>query len=373
MGYRATSKREGWKNIREADVDKVWDSLMDQLEALCVAGEVDLILHAGDVFHNHNVSMDSMTRVINGFKRLQGYGVDIVVVSGNHDIGRVRVAGSVFDVLRAALEDEHTHVVHGYDPVYLDLEIAGIACVPWSAMKSEQAIPLGLSWPQIMVAHGVAEGCAEVITTFAPTDLTYGDMRPYDYVALAHLHAEGVIHPNAAYSSSMDRFGWSDRYAEPGWKYVVVSEDGIEIEHRGLETRPFIAVGPFDGSGSYPEVLSKVEEQLDMLRNTGAMLRVYVQKCDPLVKRKFQQDAKKFIEDPWRLSFSFDGKDGLKIPEIDTNVPVPSIMALFDEFLAMKKKQGVYGETTHEMMSTRGRSFLEQAMNARSEREQSEG
>src|SRR5690349_6401891 len=112
LGYSALTRlcAESGRNQRTVDVERAFETAIDQIIA---AGDIDLVLHAGDVFHHSRPPMPSLIFFLKQLRKLDAAGIPIVVIGGNHDTPRLRNAGSVFDV--CALVSNSAYFACGYD------------------------------------------------------------------------------------------------------------------------------------------------------------------------------------------------------------------------------------------------------------------
>ena len=83
LGYSAYGKTDPatGRNQRAVDVENAFErAISDILER-----DVDLVLHAGDVFHHTRPSWSTLTHFVRQMRRLERAGLPAVVIAGNHD------------------------------------------------------------------------------------------------------------------------------------------------------------------------------------------------------------------------------------------------------------------------------------------------
>ena len=95
LGYRALGRAdpETGRNQRAVDVERAFEAAVDKL----LAREVDLVVHAGDVFHHTRPSWSALRCFVLVMRRVEAAGIPCVVIGGNHDTPRLRTTGAVQD------------------------------------------------------------------------------------------------------------------------------------------------------------------------------------------------------------------------------------------------------------------------------------
>ena len=111
LGYSAYGKAdpESGRNQRAVDIENSFESAISDI----LTRDVDLVLHAGDVFHHTRPSWSTLTHFVRQMRRLEWARIPVVVIAGNHDTPRLRTTGSVFGLLAMALPD--IRFITGYD------------------------------------------------------------------------------------------------------------------------------------------------------------------------------------------------------------------------------------------------------------------
>ena len=99
LGYRAFYRADPitGRNQRAIDIERAFEAAIDDI----LTRDVDLVIHAGDVFHHTRPSWQAMRCFVLETRRLEAAGMPAVVIAGNHDTPRLRTTGSVFAVARA--------------------------------------------------------------------------------------------------------------------------------------------------------------------------------------------------------------------------------------------------------------------------------
>src|SRR5688572_31259885 len=97
LGYRALYRADPntGRNQRAVDVEHAYARAIADI----LTRDIDLVIHAGDVFHHTRPSWQAMRAFLIETRRLDRAGLPAVVIAGNHDTPRLRTSGSAFSVL----------------------------------------------------------------------------------------------------------------------------------------------------------------------------------------------------------------------------------------------------------------------------------
>lgn len=271
LGYSALTRLcpDSGRNQRTVDVERAFATAIDEIIA---DGSIDLVLHAGDVFHHSRPPMPSLIFFLKQLRRLDLAGIPLVVIGGNHDTPRLRHAGSVFDV--CALVSHSASFACGYDWERFRLMIHGqpvaITAIPHGAYTNDlppDAVPTDGDETNILVTHGVyniemlqRRGGADEISE-AVMD------KRYAYIALGHWHTHEQKAENAYYSGSTERIGLSDLGVTPGYAIVTLNgSDRAAVEHRRLPARAIEQLPTLDAASlTADEVVQQSLRRLDRL------------------------------------------------------------------------------------------------------------
>ncbi len=253
-----------------------------ELAALIDEEDVDLLLVAGDVFD------ETRTHQLGGLLRRLGdilapriaNGLSAVFLAGNHD------KESVFPFLNAAKElfgaGAAERVAFIERPSVLELpsrsggEAVAVVCMPYpthfrydleargwpsrdvrnrelaDAVRAriteltEEAARRCAGLPTVMAAHLLIRGAdvghgSYCLTEAEDIPVERGDLPPWDYVALGHIHKpQDMGHPNIRYSGSIERMDLGEAGDHKGAVLVQVAGRG-KVTHRTIE----LAATPF--------------------------------------------------------------------------------------------------------------------------------
>jgi exonuclease SbcD len=256
-----------------------------ELAALIDEEDVDLLLVAGDVFD------ETRTHQLGGLLRRLGDilaprvadGLHAVFLAGNHD------KESVFPFLNAAKElfgaGAAERVAFIERPTVIEVpsrtggEAVAVVCVPYpthfrydleargwpsrdvrnrelaDAVRAriteltDEAARRCAGLPTVMAGHLLIRGADIGHGTYCLTEaedipVERGDLPPWDYVALGHIHKpQDMGHPNIRYSGSIERMDLGEAGDHKGAVLVEVAGRG-KVTHRTIElaATPFAAI-----------------------------------------------------------------------------------------------------------------------------------
>jgi exonuclease SbcD len=134
LGYRALFKSDpsSGRNQRAVDVEQAYEIAIGDI----LTRDVQLVIHAGDVFHHTRPTWAALRSFVRQTRRLTEAGIPVVVIGGNHDTPRLRTSGSVFSVMELALPGVRFVCDYEQETVMIDeLELA-LHAVPHGKLAS---------------------------------------------------------------------------------------------------------------------------------------------------------------------------------------------------------------------------------------------
>ena len=215
--------------------------------------EPDIVLIAGDVFHQVRPSNTAILHAYFQFARLRRAlpDTEIVMVAGNHDTPRAVETGSILRLFAAL----GLHVIDGEAQLLefpaLDLSVLAVAD---NQHVRPNLVPPGTHRWNLLLLHGEVEG---MLGPFAATrdlesrEIPQEDLNAarWDYIALGHYHVYRRIAPNQFYSGSLDYTSsnaWGERIEEglagvPG-KGIIEHDlaTGVHTFHPIAPSRAFV-------------------------------------------------------------------------------------------------------------------------------------
>jgi hypothetical protein len=205
LGYRQFQRTTpSGINQREADVAGVFRAAIDKVIAL----QPDVVLFAGDVFHNVRPSNPAILHAFTQFSRLAQQLPDalVVMIAGNHDTPRAAETGCILRLFTPL----GFHVVDA-EAKRLSFPERGLSvlAIPDRAEARVVLEPDPGFERNVLLLHGEVEGVVPVSATdadraaiqIAPDELA---APRWTYVALGHYHVFRQIAPNAFYSGSLE-------------------------------------------------------------------------------------------------------------------------------------------------------------------------
>lgn len=347
LGYRALSRNDPatGRNQRTVDFEQALERVIDDI----LKRDVDVILHAGDVFHHTRPTWQTLRHFIQQFRRIEKAGIPTLVIAGNHDTPRIRTGGSAFSVLELALPD--IRFVAEYEDIH-EVALFGdlnlhVHAVPHGALTNDDpVVPLVVDGRRnVLICHGMVPGILDPGISAEPGEqvLNTALLTPdFDYIALGHYHLHMEAVNKGWYAGSTERTGWGDREATPGYCIVELDAPGDRprVEHIALPVRPMIDLKPVYGDGLRGrDIADKVLEQLSALNSPSAMTRVAIRHAERGDKREaesiLRREASEFV---WNLAIASD-RPILEIneSEAERSEEFPDLRQLFATFVAQRK------------------------------------
>ena len=210
---------------RQRDFERTFDRIIN----LAIKREADCLVVAGDLFESNSVAGDLVGRVQEGFARLAGRGIAVVLIPGTHDhaiagtsIYRRYPFPGVHLLLDTAVCEPLRLTVRGTDVYFYGFAYSSASSgnpLPSMVRRQPDGIHVGL-------LHGSLKGSPEwemrlKDLPFSPADLAALRL---DYVALGHYHSHAVVEyegrPIACYPGSPE----GKKFGENGPRYAVLAE-----------------------------------------------------------------------------------------------------------------------------------------------------
>ncbi|MCE5297021.1 MAG: exonuclease SbcCD subunit D [Euryarchaeota archaeon] len=271
--YRRVDEGSGL-NQREVDMYNAFQRCVDMM----IDGNVELVLHSGDLFDSVRPSNRAISFAMEQFVRLTDSGAKVIVIAGNHSTPKLRETGSVFKIF------EH---LKGVRPVYqgryerIDVEDVAVHAVPHSEretmMEELDKIELDADSKNVLMVHtGVTgvevKGGVEHNEQIIPDSYLRGE---YDYIALGHYHECKEVRPNARYSGSVERMSFAEAGQRKG--YIDLDSNKMDARVREVRTRPMFDLPFIDAKGKDPsELMSDIRASLGSHDLDGAIVRLNV-------------------------------------------------------------------------------------------------
>lgn len=370
LGYRALAKTEpsSGRNQRTVDIELAFAWVIDDL----LSREIDIVVHAGDLFHHTRPVYPAISAAIRNFRKLEKAEIPAYIIAGNHDTPRLRISGSVFGLLDSALPD--LVFCGGYHDLQVenrDHDVV-LTMVPHGRLTNAEP-PAVYPVPNrrnLMVAHGLVPNM----------DLPYPSSEPgeeelpenlmdtmFDYIALGHFHPFRQVRRNAWYSGSSERITWRDEFISPGYAIATLGEPGepAVVDHIANPTiRPMATYDLPATFGADPDgrqIADHVLQWMERLNEPEAMTRIMLKDIARPVRRHAESlirlDADGLV---WSVEFSSSGSSAMPFSDRNVETKTTSLFELFDAFVAGETAAGTYDAPFAAAFSSRGRHELEQ-------------
>ena len=250
-----------------------------QVLATAERDDVDLVVHAGDVFDQPDVTDTALAAASQPLLQLATAGIPVVIVPGNHE--RSALPASLL------LSHPNLHVVR--EPATLCLALRGVRvavaalpCIRRSAARRFADALADTRWRQaraevrILVAHQTFESatCGPAGYRFrSGDDVVERDAVPaeFHYVAAGHIHRHQVLDtphehgPPIVYAGSCDRISLAERDEPKGAVLVEHVGDRLAFAFQEHAVRSMVLV-PIDVSGR-----NQAQIRTDVCQRLGAL------------------------------------------------------------------------------------------------------
>jgi len=259
LGYSEYNKIDPVTGInrREQDFYNAWQQVIEAILSL----KPDVVVHAGDLFHNPRPGNRAIRVALEGIKKISDAHIPIVIVSGNHETPKIRATGSIFESI--ALFD---NVYLAYSGKYERFTIKGIDfhCVPHCSITEDLDLALKSIRMEkspaknILVTHGAWSGkqtfgMGEFNEQRLP-DIEAELGQQFDYIALGHYHNFIRIKDHVCYSGSTERTSLNEAGNSCG--FVTVGLENFNVDFHSISTRLMVKIGPVDCAGLAAEQIS---------------------------------------------------------------------------------------------------------------------
>lgn len=263
LGFRQYQRlSSAGNNQREADVARATRHAIDAV----VANAPDLILVAGDVFHQVRPSNPMILFALKELTRLRTALPDtpVVMIAGNHDLPRAAETGCILSLFRTIGIQVVEHEPARLHFPQFDLSLFAVPDrlgQPLPALTTDPAA----RW-NVLLLHGEVKGILPdraVMVDRSPSEVTVEELQhgTWDYVALGHYHVHRQVADRAWYAGSLDYVSsnaWGEiaeqrQHGVPGKGFVL--HDLTDGTHRFVQVpaeRRFVDLEPVDAHALAP-------------------------------------------------------------------------------------------------------------------------
>ena len=259
-------------NQREADIAGALKRAVDRTIEL----RPDLVLMAGDIFHNVRPTNPAILHAFRQFTRLRQSMPEatVVMIAGNHDTPRSSETGCILKLF----SDLGIEVVDGEARrVVVPARDLAILAVPDAGAARPALVPDPAYRHNILLLHGEVEGVVRGVATADRSGVEIPraelGLARWSYVALGHYHVYHEVAPNAYYSGSIDYTSantWGELDEErqlgvPGKGLIEHDlESGRHAFHPLSPSRALVALPAFSARGlTAAEVDASIRERIE--------------------------------------------------------------------------------------------------------------
>lgn len=199
----------------------IWHDIV----ASAIQNQVDLVILAGDNFHQSRPSFMIQKLFFDGLKKLEEKSVAVFLIFGNHDYIRDNqlietFPSNVYAVMGNAVETTTLKLNSGES-----VAISGFSYhQPWISESRVSEFPARSTTDfHIGVYHGELGS-----SNYAPFTLTELNDKNYDYWALGHIHVPTRLANNIYYSGTP--LGHNRKETSSGVNLVTLTKTGLSVE-----------------------------------------------------------------------------------------------------------------------------------------------
>lgn len=296
-------------HTRLLDFQKALNNCIDH----AIGHNVDFFMFSGDAYKTAHPSPTQQKLFFNCLMRLFKAHIPVVIVIGNHDNPLSFGKAHSLDIFQdLPLDGFHVIAKPTILPLQTKSGLVNIVGIPWptrntismsnahlykssieiteyiskavSAIIADYATKLDPLVPAILAGHltvssGVFSGSEKRAIygndpLFLPSQLA---LKPFDYVALGHLHRYQNLNPNGhpaiVYSGSIERIDFGERKEDKGFCLVHI-ESKEKTSHQFIKgpARPFIQVEVYLQSGT--DQTQQILDELEKHELTDAVVKI---------------------------------------------------------------------------------------------------
>lgn len=268
-----------------------------------IAHNVDFFMFSGDAYKTAHPSPTQQKLFFNCLMRLFKANIPVVIVIGNHDNPLSFGKAHSLDIFQdLPLEGFHVIAKPTILPLQTKSGLVNIVGIPWPTRNTVSMSNTHLYKSSIEITEYISKAVAAIIANYAsrldpkvPAILAghltvssgvfsgsekraiYGNdplflpsqlaIKPFDYVALGHLHRYQNLNPNGhpaiVYSGSIERIDFGERKEDKGFCLVHI-ESKEKTAHQFIKgpARPFIQVEVYlePGTDQTQQILNELEK-----------------------------------------------------------------------------------------------------------------
>ena len=252
LGFSAYGRVDRWgRNQREEMVYQGFSKTVDKIIDL----SPDAVVHAGDVFHHVRPRIRPLYVFQQNLERLVEAGIQVVIISGNHDAPKSYASLSPFSLFEGM---EGVQIAHRYRHECFEVGDHHFHCIPFclspedymEEFRKMQELRAEMSGGRdVLVMHGLVEALWERrLRTVGEHQLKESFLKSdFSYIALGHYHGQAQVAKNGWYSGSVEYFRFNEAKDEKG--ILLVDLDSEEVRQIPVVDKYMIDLDPVDCTG----------------------------------------------------------------------------------------------------------------------------
>ncbi len=249
-------------------------------------GEVDFVLHSGDLFDKRHINLDIIGRAMIPLRKIAGMNIPIFIVPGNHE--REHIPGGLL------LAGDNIHIFSKplkYEFVVRDerVVVVGFPFIRYGARKNFKKNIAKSGWKKkedvinILLCHQTFEGAKVGTKNFtfrngenviASSDVPQG----FDYVACGHIHKQQILKVRGTiicYAGSTERVSFQEMNETKGYYITTITNTTVRPKFHELQSTSLIPVGVNLTGKSSKEIVKFFERKISNL-DTHSILRLHL-------------------------------------------------------------------------------------------------
>ncbi len=238
-------------------------------------GEVDLVVHGGDLLYRSRVPAWLVEAVLAPLKDLACRGVPVLLVPGNHERGQLPCPLLALHDGLHVFDRPRTFVVEAR---HVRAAFTGFPYTPGIRWRFKDVLRAAASEGQaadlrVLCMHQCVEGATcgpgNYTFRFAPDVIPVADLpRDLAVVLSGHIHRHQVLRaaggPAVVYAGSIERTSFAEMPETKGYVIVELSPAGLDrLEFRPLPARPMVARTLAAGAASALEIRARVAAAIE--------------------------------------------------------------------------------------------------------------
>lgn len=311
LGYKSGKKtNEEQVNIREQDGYNAFKECIDGI----IKEKSDYLIIAGDLFHSPSPSVRTITETKKQLERLNKYGIETYIITGNHDTSDIN-----YDISASVIMNCEGMNIYSYqEPLVIkDLkENIRLYLISHQKMKEQDKtfdkINLDDNYVNILVTHGSCfdSNLNQILhSSLEPREVVIPEKvlnMNWDYVLMGHIHTRGWVHSKDGisdtanrkqfYGGSLLRRGFTDSEGKlgRGWTTFSINDKNIEIEMHSIKERPQFDIH-FQYKGSIEELNQEIHDKMKSLSEYDMpIVRINIHNVNNVDKKNI--DTQRFRE-----------------------------------------------------------------------------